>query len=229
MSDIGLSGPGRGLFDAWSSFYDLEAVQRATYRPVHRAVMRSLREEHAASILDVGCGTGQLDADIVRELPWARVVGCDFSHGMLRHAADRSDRVRWVQGDACRLPFHDARFDAVVSTEAFHWFPDPAAALAEFHRVLVPCGRILIAHATSPAHWVEELLHAASRLVGEPFRWPTQDEMRERVERAGFTVASQEHIARLPGGLLFAPILTTAVKPDRHSASHATRRPAAHA
>jgi hypothetical protein len=76
---------------------------------------------------------------------------------------------------------------------------------------------------------VGEALHAASRLVGEPFRWPTPDEMRERVESAGFTVASQEHIARLPGGLLFAPVLTTAVKPDRHPALYAARRRAAHA
>jgi SAM-dependent methyltransferase len=85
------------FFDVWSRFYDLPPVQWATYWPVHAAVLRALRAQHATSVLDVGCGTGQLTAHIKQELRCARVVGCDFSSGMLGRARERSDAVGWVQ------------------------------------------------------------------------------------------------------------------------------------
>jgi len=111
------------------------------------------------------------------------------------------------------LPFRSRAFDAIVSTEAFHWFPDQDRALAEFHRVLVPGGRVMVALVNAPSSLVARALHAGSMLLGEPFYWPTSLEMRERLERAGFGVLGQERIFRLPGGLLFPPVLTQAVRP----------------
>jgi ubiquinone/menaquinone biosynthesis C-methylase UbiE len=58
-------------------------VQRLTYRPEHDAVLRGLRRAAHRRVLDVGCGTGLLAAQIRNELPGAEVVGCDFSCGML--------------------------------------------------------------------------------------------------------------------------------------------------
>src|SRR5262245_16217027 len=117
------SGPKKWFFDAWSRIYDFPVVQRATYRPVHDAVLRALTAPAAYRVLDIGCGTGQLAARIKQTRPVTYVVGCDFSAGMLRRAAERDARVRWVQADAARLPFDEGVFDAVTSTEAFHWFP----------------------------------------------------------------------------------------------------------
>jgi len=204
-------GPNRWFFDAWSRIYDLPLVQVATYRPVHDAVLSALEASGCRHVLDVGCGTGQLAARICAALPRVAVVGCDFSFGMLRHAAARSDAIRWVGGDAGRLPFRDATFDAVVSTEAFHWFPDQEAALREFHRVLHPGGRLFLALVNPPTTLVSEVMYAGSRLVGEPFYWPTTTQMRKRVEHAGFRVKSQRRIFRLPGFLL-PPVLTHAVR-----------------
>src|SRR5262249_4410409 len=113
-------GAQRAFFDLWSRFYDLRPVQQATYWPVHAAVLHALRAEHATSVLDVGCGTGQLAAHAADALPDARIVGCDFSRGMLHEARGRAGPVGWAMADAGRLPFCDGAFDAVVSTEAFH-------------------------------------------------------------------------------------------------------------
>ena len=222
-------GAQRAFFDLWSRFYDLPPVQWVTYWPVHAAVLRSLRTGHAASVLDVGCGTGQLTARIVRELPGARVIGCDYSSGMLGQARARSAAVGWAQADAGELPFRDGAFDAVVSTEAFHWFPDQDRALGEFFRVLVPGGRLLLALASSPARWVGAAIRAGSGVLGEPFHWPTAEDLRMRVEAAGFVVAGQEHIARLPGGILFPPLLTTAGKPRGRRARATEVTPPGHA
>jgi ubiquinone/menaquinone biosynthesis C-methylase UbiE len=143
-----------------------------------------------------------------------RVIGCDFSGGMLERAVARSNDVSWVQGDAARLPFRDGAFDAVASTEAFHWFPNQDAALAEFFRVLRPGGRLLLALVNTPTALISSAFRLGSQLVGEPFYWPTAPQMRARVEAAGFEVKEQRRIYRISGFLL-PPVLTYAVRPAR--------------
>src|SRR5882724_3315065 len=130
-------GPSRGFFDVWSRFYDLPLVQAATYRPLHDAIVRALARGPHAAIVDVGCGTGQLVARLGAMPATNRVVGIDLSAGMLAQAAarlralppERRDVGRLIRADAARLPLADHAFDVVVSTEAFHWFPDQDACL----------------------------------------------------------------------------------------------------
>lgn len=200
------------FFDLWSRFYDLDLVQRLTYRPVHDAVLRGLRETDPRRVLDVGCGTGLFAARLRRELPGARVVGVDYSRGMVRQARRRDAGVGWIQGDAARLPLRDAVFDAVLSTEAFHWFPDQRAALAELHRVLVPGGRLLVALVNPPLDALSRVTHEGSRWLGQPLFWPTPARMRALVAEAGFRIERQQRIWRVPAGLLLPPILTVAVR-----------------
>ena len=206
------AGPERALFDLWSMFYDLPFVQRAVYRAPHDAVLDELREHACRSVLDVGCGTGILAARLRHELNGARVVGCDFSRGMLAHGRARDRRTAWVSGDAGRLPFRDASFDAVVSTEAFHWFPDQRAALAEFRRLLRPGGRLLLALVNPRLAVTGRLLALVSRVVGEPFTWRTRREMCRMIAAAGFHVEAQHTLFRVPAGLLFPPVLTVATR-----------------
>ncbi len=212
------AGPTRGFFDAWSRVYDFPLVQLATYRPVHDAVLRVLGREPCARVLDVGCGTGRLVERLVAAPGVASVVGCDFSAGMLAHAAERvrpgaTDggrvRVALVRGDATRLPFADAAFDAAVSTEAFHWFPDQDAALRELHRVIRPNGRLLLALVSPPFEVIADAFEVGMRLAGQPLWWTTPGRLAQQVARAGFRVDRQRRIFRVSGFLL-PPWLTVA-------------------
>lgn len=209
-----MAGPDRGLFDIWSRVYDVPLVQRLTYRPEQDAVLRSLRRAKPRRVLDVGCGTGLLTARIRDELGPRSAVGCDFSHGMLRQAGSNAPGLPRVQGNAQSLPFRDRVFDAVVSTEAFHWFPDPDAALAEFFRVLAPGGPLLLALVNPPAEWLTQATARLSRIAGEPLRWPTRARLRAQLEAAGFRVESQRAIFRLPAPFVFPCVLTHAVRRD---------------
>jgi ubiquinone/menaquinone biosynthesis C-methylase UbiE len=206
-------GPSRGFFDLWSLVYEQPLVQWLTYRPVHDAVAGALRSLHPRRVLDVGCGTGLLTTRLARALAGASILGCDFSSGMLDQARGHPEPVSWVRGDALRLPFRDASVDAIVSTEAFHWFPDQRRALAEFFRILAPGGHLLVAIVNTPDRNVRTMFRVLSSAVGQPLDWPTRAEMRTLVEGAGFRVESQRRLYRLPAGLLLPPVLTTAVRP----------------
>jgi ubiquinone/menaquinone biosynthesis C-methylase UbiE len=207
-----MHSPHRQFFDLWSHFYDLGVVQRATYHPVHDAVLRALTRRPPRAILDVGCGTGQLGARLRGAFPRSEVVGCDFSAGMLRHAAKRDGRVGWVRAEAARLPFPAGSFDALTCTEAFHWFPEQDAALVEFNRVLVAGGRALIALVNPRFGLLSDVMALGSSLLGEPFYWPTSERFRRALGVAGFRTLSQRPVGRLPGAVLFPAVLSVARK-----------------
>ena len=200
----------RSFFDWWSRAYDIPVVQWAVYRPVQDAMVGELRQLSPRRILDAGCGTGILTTRMARELDHELVCGCDFSMGMLKQASHRGGAT-WIQGDAQAFPVRSASVDAVVSTESFHWLPDPDAALAEFARVLVPGGWLLIGGVnlrTKAASW---LMSAGSRVVGEPIRWPARRDLGDRAARAGLRIVRRHRVPRVLG-LALPTVVTVAVR-----------------
>lgn len=115
--------------------------------PIARHLVDLARLEPSARILDVGCGTGVVARLAAAGLgPTGRVVGLDLSDGMLRKAAELAqaapggNRIEFRKGDAERLDFDTASFDATLSLYALRHLPHPELALKEMLRVLRPGG-----------------------------------------------------------------------------------------
>lgn len=100
-------------------------------------------------VLDVACGTGDLARAFASARP-ARVVGSDFSAGMLSLAAQRRDAITWCRADALGLPFPDQSFDVVSCAFGVRNFQDLGVGLREMRRVLRPGGRVCILEFTMP-------------------------------------------------------------------------------
>jgi len=89
-------------------------------------------------VLDVATGTGAVAVELARRYG-CEVVGLDQSPGMLAEAEKRAPaRVSFVLGDAERMPFDSASFDAVTVTYLLRYVDDPAATLREIARVVRP-------------------------------------------------------------------------------------------
>lgn len=102
-------------------------------------------------ILDVAAGTGTMSAKFAAD--GAQVTALDFSAGMLAEAKRRhgdDGRIEFVQGDATKLPFEDASFDATTVSFGIRNFNDPLAALREMRRVTRPGGRIVVCEFSTP-------------------------------------------------------------------------------
>ncbi|MGC3994093.1 MAG: methyltransferase domain-containing protein [Propionicimonas sp.] len=91
-------------------------------------------------VLDVGCGSGALTAELVRRLGSASVSACDPSPSFVAACRERFEDVDVLPGTAEQLPFGDAAFDVAISQLVLHFVSDPTAAGAEFARVLRPGG-----------------------------------------------------------------------------------------
>jgi SAM-dependent methyltransferase len=156
------------------------------YGRVAEDVARELtarRRNRGATIVDLGCGPGDLVVEIGRRIKEARIVGIDLSESMLlwagRHAT-ADGRLKFLIGDAADLPFTDASVDLVVSTLSMHHWDDPADAFAEMARVLRPGGVALIYDLGLLTYTPSEMATIATDAGLEPV-----DIVRERV-RGGF-------------------------------------------
>jgi demethylmenaquinone methyltransferase / 2-methoxy-6-polyprenyl-1,4-benzoquinol methylase len=106
-----------------------------------------------ARVLDLGCGTGELGAELAGR--GARVIGVDVSGEMLLLARRRfGRRLSLVQGSAFSLPFADGSLDAAVSGFVLRNLDDLAGAFAELARVIRPGGTIALVDITEPPNRV---------------------------------------------------------------------------
>lgn len=98
------------------------------------------------SVLDVGCGTGNMLATLAHEHPTLKLSGVEPTGPMLDLAREKfdADKVTLKRGYADRLPFDDSGFDAVICNSMFHYIPEPELFLQEALRVLKPGGQIII-------------------------------------------------------------------------------------
>jgi SAM-dependent methyltransferase len=96
----------------------------------------------ATSVLDVGCGEGQVSR-LAATARAGRVVGVDPTWAQLTVARARGGPPAYGQADAAALPFAPASFDAVVACLVFEHIDAVDEALAEVGRVLRPGGRFL--------------------------------------------------------------------------------------
>ena len=134
------------LYNPLAPFYDW--VSRTFFAGQWRTWQRAAIPPLAGlglRVLEVGCGTGDLQADL-RAAGYA-AVGVDLSAAILRVARRKAGRAgvpsRLVRGHSTALPFAAAAFDAVVSTFPSEYIFAPAT-LAEIMRVLRPGGRLVV-------------------------------------------------------------------------------------
>ena len=147
-------------YDLFSHFYDgfirLHARRDEDDTRQFLVDAAQLETKSAPSILDVCCGTGSVILAFAERYPEALLVGCDFSHGMLRKAQEKNADTRavFVEGDAAELPFSDNSFDVVSCSHALYELKGQARekALWEMKRVVQPDGVILLMEHEVPSH-----------------------------------------------------------------------------
>jgi trans-aconitate 2-methyltransferase len=116
-------------------------------------------------LLDAGCGSGELTAELVERLPRGRVVAVDASRSMLERAQERlADRADVRHADLLELHL-DEPVDVVFSSATFHWIPDHPRLFAALRAALRPGGRLLAQYGGEGN--IAEVQDALRAVVGE--------------------------------------------------------------
>jgi trans-aconitate 2-methyltransferase len=160
--------------DTWDpARYERFAAERAA--PFHDLLLL-VRLVPGGRVVDLGCGGGELTAQLHRRLEAAETLGLDGSPAMLERAAGLAgDGLRFEQGDIA--DFTDAGWDVVFSNAALHWLPDQEGLLRRLVAGLNPGGQLAVqmpANHDHPSHVV------AAEVAGtEPFRTALEGYHRE--------------------------------------------------
>ncbi len=146
----------------------LDETNRACSQLYHHVAGQA--DLRGKDVLEVSCGHGGGASYVARTFGPRKYTGLDLNPTGIRFCRERhkTDALRFVQGDAERLPFPDSSFDAVINVEASHCYPRFDQFLGEVARVLRPEGVFLYADFrfnAGLAEWDAQLADAPLTLV----------------------------------------------------------------
>ncbi|HUR24395.1 MAG TPA: methyltransferase domain-containing protein [Candidatus Thermoplasmatota archaeon] len=128
------------------AIHEIPAFQRRLDRQAeatrpHRLPLYARAGLAGARVLDVGCGSGGVTADLAALA--GSVVAVDVDGAMARRARQAIPAAAVLRADGRTLPFPDASFDAAVCNLVLLWSPQPQRLVAEMARVVRPGGTVL--------------------------------------------------------------------------------------
>jgi trans-aconitate methyltransferase len=210
---------------------DLYQARHAFVWQLGKGPLELLGAKAGERVLDLGCGTGQLTAEMAAT--GAKLVGIDSSPEMVAQARRNFPHLRFEVADARAFEADDP-FDAVFSNAVLHWVKPAGAAVERVWRALKPGGRFV---AEFGGHRnVGRICSALRSAMGElgydsfdalfPWYYPTVAEYAGELERRGFDVTLAMLFDRPTplegaGGLrdwvrMFGAVFLDAVKPADH-------------
>jgi len=166
-----------------------------------RSAMSDWREElwsrvEGKRVLEVGVGTGK---NIPFYSSGTRVTAIDLSPRMITRARKRAEALKVEVDlrvmDVQSLDFPDQAFDAIVTSCVFCSVPDPVRGFEELRRVLRPEGRgYFLEHVLSERRGARQLMEAINPMVVRMMGANIDRRTRQNLERAGFTIESEEDL-----------------------------------
>lgn len=146
------------FYGRWADLYDLLASATPGLGRLRARAADALALAPGDTVVEMGCGTGA-NLPHLRERvgPDGRVVGVDFTRGMLDRARERVEREGWrnvhlVRADAASVAFRESP-DAIVATFVVGMLADPETTVNRWADALAPGGRLALLDAAQSRRW----------------------------------------------------------------------------
>ena len=136
------------IWNVWAPFYNkIWGFQRFSLTPTREFVHKYLDESGLCpkNILDIGCGVGELSYELSQRWPNAKILGVDYSEGMIARAKKdyTAPNIEYIMGSLENI-HENRKFDLILSTHSFPYFPEKLQAATTMKKMLLKGGRIII-------------------------------------------------------------------------------------
>jgi len=143
------------IWDFWSDKYEKLWVQKYSLTPSRRRIVNRLKriiktKNKKYSILDAGCGTGQLLRDIQKGFKDfdIELTGIDFSSGMIAEARAKSRNIGYMISNIEEYTGSQENYDIIVCSHSFPYYKDKEAVIQKFSEMLCDGGCLIMAQAS---------------------------------------------------------------------------------
>lgn len=179
----------QNTFDEVAGDYNNSSAGKFSSR-IYEEVINKILEEQPKSLLDLGCGNGNILSTLCDRKIECKLSGVDLSSEMIKEANKRlNQEVTLKVGDAEHIPWEDQTFDCVLCSMSFHHYIRPEQVLCEIKRVLKPNGLFILGDPTLEV----ELLRRVNNFI---LRWSKEgdyhlynkNEIQRLFEQHGFHV-----------------------------------------
>jgi phosphatidylethanolamine/phosphatidyl-N-methylethanolamine N-methyltransferase len=182
------------VYTSYAGFYD--RIFGKVFHEGRESVIRNLDVQPDEHILEVGVGTGLALPMYPRH---CRIVGIDFSEGMLAKAkekaeAHRLDHVQLHRMDAGAMEFQDDSFDTVVAAYVVTAVPDYRKVVNEMIRVCRPGGRIIMLNHFSNGNKVIAAVEKVLSPITKHLGWRTDLSLNTVLEGTSLHVARNQKV-----------------------------------
>ncbi|MBH0205561.1 MAG: methyltransferase domain-containing protein [Nitrospira sp.] len=182
------------VYTSYAGFYD--RIFGKVFHEGRESVIRNLDVQPHEHILEVGVGTGLALPMYPRH---CRIVGIDFSEGMLAKAkekaeAHRLDHVQLHRMDAGAMEFEDDSFDTVVAAYVVTAVPDYRKVVNEMIRVCRPGGRIIMLNHFSNGNKVIAAVEKVLSPITKHLGWRTDLSLNTVLEGTSLHVARNQKV-----------------------------------
>ena len=201
------------MFDDVANRYDFlnDLLSLGRTKAWRRVVTSIIAPKPGMKILDIAAGTGASSRPLVDK--GAEVTALDFSQGMIEQGRKQNKNIKFVQGDALKLPFEENSFDVTTISFGLRNTSSTEIALKEALRVTKVGGRIVVAEFSHPVNpifkkiYLNYLMKALPVIVKKISKnpdayiylaesikaWPDQAELASIIRDSGFkSVAWQD-------------------------------------
>lgn len=158
-------------------------------------LLKWARLPRRASILEIGCGNGDLAHYLTEKIKPKSMIALDINPQRIAHAEmhyGKDPRLIFQVGNVTNLPFNSSTFDAVIEINTLHLITDWQKALREIRRVLKPRGKLLIRDLSLESFTFPGIGLIGRSLLEHPYEQMfDQNELFSYLRRIGFELTHQ--------------------------------------
>ncbi len=169
------------IWDFWANKYDKLWVQKYSLRPTRDYITSLFDQEKPLKILDLGCGPGELLAELSRLNPSLDLSGLDSSKAMLDISKKTNKRARHILMDAKDLSQLEGKYHIIISTHSLPYYKNPKKVIKDLSNLLEDDGLIYMGFASETSLYDKIALFFVKFTTG-PASYPSDTRFRQMLE-----------------------------------------------
>ena len=163
----------RRIWDFWANKYERLWVQKVSLEPTRRLIIDKLNQNRILqsdlSILDMGCGTGQLLREVGAACEGMNLTGVDISLKMLDAAACHEGNIHYVSSDI--LSYNQSQYDLIFCSHSFPYYTKKDEAIQKLCQLLKPKGLLFLAQACENSLYDKFIMALVKLTAGRAKYW----------------------------------------------------------